>query len=142
MKLKIILSTLLLCLLFSCKKKSEDVPTKTDYLTKGSWKRIKYEIKNATTYDVINLDIPPYACRKDDFITFKKDNTFVIDNGTIQCANGEPRYENGTWAFGNNETTLMMTYATFNTIQDIEIINDNSLVLSYSNAFKRNTYSH
>ncbi len=138
MKSKIILATLALFILFSCKKKSEDVPTKKDYLTKSSWKRIKFVINNIDQ----DLNNPPYECSKDDFITFKSDNTFIIDKGLIKCSANEARYETGTWSFGNNETTLEQAFNTFNTSVDIEVLNDNNFIYSYSSGLKRITYSH
>jgi hypothetical protein len=134
MKSTLILSTLLLCLLFSCKKKNEDVvvPTKTEYLTKSGWKLSKvYRVfDNGQTptqilYDFIttsNVD-----CIKDDVRYFTKQNIYYNDAGLNLCSANQVRIEGSTWSFANNERTINLgSTATY------DLVNLNENILEYS----------
>lgn len=95
----------------SCSKDEDPAvdPTKTELVSSSGW------ILNAATVDYgtgtpFDLYALMDACNKDDILFLKSDKSVVTDAGAIKCDPSEPQTEDsGTWAFGNNETTLILT---------------------------------
>ncbi len=144
MKSTLILAALTLCALFSCKKNSTDeVLTKTEYLTKGTWKLTKIEQKYLdepyVTRD-INSPTSGYQCYLDDITTFRPDNSKIYDRATVKCNNNEVRIVGGTWSFNTDESVLNID----NGIYRLEALDANTLVYyrRSTDYTIRETYSH
>lgn len=109
--------------LVACSKKSdlEPVqPTKTDNISASAW-----------TYQEAGLDanrdgmvdaggslttlLPTLVptCRTDNFITFKKDNTGLVDEGATKCNMADASQTSFNWNFADNEANLVVSNNVF-----------------------------
>ncbi|MFN2438954.1 MAG: hypothetical protein ABR503_07120 [Chitinophagaceae bacterium] len=99
------------CLAFlGCQKDNSgsSAPTKTELITKSSWKYDNAGIdidKNGV------IDIPPpagtlEACATDNFLLLASNGTGNVDEGPTKCNAGSPQSVALTWSFANNETAL------------------------------------
>ena len=95
-------------IIYSCKKSSDNSPSKTEIITSATWK-----------YDTAAIDfnkdgkpetqIPPgtiATCKLDNIITFKKDSTGILDEGATKCTSTDPQTTAFTWYFKNNNDSL------------------------------------
>jgi hypothetical protein len=99
---KLTLFSFITVLLFTqCSKDDTPAPTKTDYITKGSWK-FERAIANGTD---VSSQIP--ACFKDNTMTFATNGSGTISEGTTACV--PPAPSDFTWSFQNNETLLNLS---------------------------------
>lgn len=118
---------LLLLSLVACKKDDDttetpEPTTKTDFLTLQPWKPVS---------DKINGNELIQDCQKDDKYTFSDNGNHAIDFGPLRC-NTELNVTNNTWAFANNETTLVITAAGGSAIPyELITVNRDSLVLKF-----------
>ena len=110
---KILISTLFLGIIigFTGCSKDDDEPavvvTKTQLLTKESWKQVNSEVSTggAFTSDWASWD----DCDKDDLTTFKTDKTYQATEGATKCNPADPDLiDEGTWDFNSDETKLIM----------------------------------
>jgi hypothetical protein len=103
-----ILVTSISFVFLSCKKddSSSNAQTKTDLITKSSW---KYEDAGADadrngTIDIsLSSQIP--SCLKDNILTLTANGSGTVDEGADVCAS-VPQTTPVTWSFDNNETYL------------------------------------
>jgi hypothetical protein len=81
--------------------------SKTDMLTRSSWKITKAEIKSAVgTFDVTSDYLAD--CEKDDITTYSSDGAVSIATGADDC-DGDSKPESGTWSWKENETILSLS---------------------------------
>ena len=108
--MKYAILTIAVCFAFaSCSKDSSENngPTKTELLTKSSW---KYEDagadadKNGTIDLSITSSIP--TCVIDNFLTLSANGSGVVDEGAAKCDVNDPQTTAVTWSFANNESSL------------------------------------
>ena len=101
----------------SCNKKSDpdtNQSTKTDQISASAW---KYENAGIDFNKDGNIDQALSAlapgviqpCQTDNTITFKKDNSGVVDEGASKCNTADPQTTNFNWNFTENETNLNIT---------------------------------
>jgi len=98
--------------IFSCGKddpKPEAAETKTDVLTKASW---KYESAfiDANRDGTTDFPIPPGFfddCVLDNTVTFAANGTGVVSEGTDVCS-GAPATTNISWNFADSEKALVI----------------------------------
>lgn len=101
-------SLCLLALLSVCGCSKKDSTSKTDLLTKGSWKVAAWTRTPGLggtpgTFDFYSHFDP---CEKDDYIAFSADGTFDQHNGALKCEPADPASIRGTWHLSNEETKL------------------------------------
>ena len=105
------LPILLVTAFVGCKKDSSESATRTELITKATW---KYD--NAW----VDLDkdgkadsqVPAAylsACQIDNTITLKKDGTGTMDEGASKCNETDPQTASFTWAFADNEGTVSIS---------------------------------
>jgi len=130
-----ILPIAIVFLLFSCQK-AEDEESKTSILTEKAWKFVKVESK---TNNGAWLDEAQFwaACKKDDEILFKSNNSYVHSNGAIKCSPSDPDvFDVATWKFLDNETRFDMDGA----VTNIEKLDHQQFILSASQTIGGDTY--
>ena len=121
MKLEIQLIALLLMITviattLSCKKDKEEnantVKSKTELITKGSWKRTAlvsnpaYDWNANGVFDT-NILNTMFSCEKDNFETYQANGMVVTNEGATKCDSSDPQTWSVTWSFGDNETKLI-----------------------------------
>lgn len=89
--------------LFSCNKDKDNVSETTNFLTRAGWKMIKQENKNDAG---VFVEEPIDECSKDDILQFKTDHTLLSIVG-IKCDIYDTD-DTDTWAFGENEQTIII----------------------------------
>jgi len=106
---------LLICLSFcfaflGCQKDNSksSAPTKTELITKSSW---KYDNAGIDLDRNGVIDIPPpagtlEACDTDNFLLLAANGTGTVDEGPTKCVAGFPQSAPLTWSFSSNETVL------------------------------------
>jgi hypothetical protein len=111
----LILNLLTLTVLLSACKKDDQVPTKTELLTKGVWKMTAYTVDpefaifdnngnmTGTTNDMFAT---MEDCEKDDTNKFNTDKTMVADEGATKCDSSNPQMTSMVWSFNADETAL------------------------------------
>jgi hypothetical protein len=78
------------------------------------------------------------ACEKDDQTVFKTNNTYEVNEGPTKCSPSDPQvYDNGTWAFRDNETKLVLDGSDVSTI---DALDENSLVVTTTEVISGTTY--
>ena len=110
--------SLLICLFFcfaflGCQKDNSKSsgPSKTDLITKSSWKYDNAGIdidKNGS----IDFPLPAgtlEACDTDNFLLLAANGTGTVDEGPTKCDAGFPQTVPLTWSFGTNETVLSLS---------------------------------
>jgi hypothetical protein len=103
---KTLLSTLTLSIiLFSCSK--DDIDSKPEELTNGSWKLTGYQ----TDYDKDGVyEENTYAmlgdCQKDNIHTFLSNGDVTQDEGPSKCDDASPQTTTLTWSFQDNGASL------------------------------------
>jgi hypothetical protein len=125
----------------SCDKESDPDPQtspKADYISASPWKYENAGIdndKNGTIDVALSVLVPGavQACRTDNILTFKKDNTGITDEGTTKCNAADPQSTNFNWSFADNETNLNISNNTFpilNGKSRIVTLNETAFALS------------
>jgi hypothetical protein len=101
------------CILFSCnKEEAEKRVSKTELITAGPWKRTAlvsepaYDWNANGVSDVDFLKIM-FACEKDNLDIYKTNGMIETNEGPTKCNSTDPQSWTVTWAFANNETTLI-----------------------------------
>ena len=99
----------------SCKKDKDpvnNIKTKTELLTTGTWKLTAYT--SSPAYDwygngVYATDILAALdpCQADGFDTYKTNGIMGINEGAIKCQPTDPQTYTATWAFVDNETKIL-----------------------------------
>lgn len=96
--------------LLSCSKEGSNssAPTKTELITKSSW---KYDNAGLDVDKNGVIDIPAPAgtledCETDNFLILSANGRGTVDEGPTKCFVGAPQTVPITWAFSNNETIL------------------------------------
>lgn len=111
----------------SCNKEDPPPPTKTELLTKASW---KFSVATVGGSDV---SAALQACQRDNIITFASNGSGTNDEGLSKCNPGDPQSNAFTWNFLTNETQLFISSTLFtggsNTFT-IVTLSETELVLS------------
>jgi hypothetical protein len=90
--------------LASCKKdKNEE--SKTDILTKSSWKLDTYGLDTDGDLKLTGNEIQMRDCDQDDIITFTKNGATTFNVGADNCQ-GSVSSSESTWQFFDNEATI------------------------------------
>ena len=95
----------------ACGKDNDDddkEKTNTEKITLSAWKYDKAEA-DTDKNGAADTPIPPgfiEACETNNTITFKTDNTGIIDEGATKCDPSDPQTATFTWAFKTNETII------------------------------------
>lgn len=131
----------------SCKKDNEDGNiSKTDLLTSKAWVIQKNELQQQPTDPWIDFWPFEPACERDNKWIFKKDLSLELNESVLPC-NGNQANEVLDvlrWAFVNNEKEIDID----NVVFKIELLNENSLILSRSESISgmvsslKMTYGH
>jgi hypothetical protein len=95
----------------SCSDDDEDTqPNKTELLTNKNWKKTAETETMSNTPGSTDLFTSVPDCTKDDILKFGTNGTFTWNEGASKCDPTDPQeFLNGTWAFTNNETKVMIT---------------------------------
>ena len=109
-------------LFLGCKKSADPAPavTKTDNISASSW---TYQdggidanrdgvVDAGGSFAALSPALVP-ACRTDNAITFKKDNTGTVDEGTTKCNTTDAQSTTFNWNFSDNETNLNVSNNVF-----------------------------
>lgn len=124
---------LLLVTAFSCKK-GGGAKSKTQLITQSSWKfdNAALDVDRNGTPD---SPVPPgflQSCDTDNTLTFKSDNTGVVDEGASKCDPTGPQTIAFTWAFKNGEQTITLSNVAFGGLNGdvtVKTLNDTQLEL-------------
>jgi hypothetical protein len=102
-----------LCFCFAvlgCQKDNSNssLPTKTDLITKSSW---KYDNAGIDLDRNGIIDVPPPAgtledCDTDNFLLLAANGAGTVDEGPTKCDAGFPQSFPLTWTFSSSETVL------------------------------------
>jgi hypothetical protein len=95
-------STLLLA---SCKKDNKDAETKTETLTKSSWKFDTYGVDVDGDLKLTGAEIEIRDCDQDDVMTFSANGTATFNLGADNCGAAVSSFQS-TWTFYDNETAF------------------------------------
>jgi len=91
--------------LASCKKDSSDKETKTEIVTKSSWKLETYGVDTNGDLILTGTEIEIRDCDQDDLITFSANGTALYNLGADNCGAAVSSYQS-TWQFFDNETAF------------------------------------
>jgi hypothetical protein len=97
-------------LLFSlgCKKKEENL-SKTEILTRSSWKLTALTVEPPAN-GITNLFDQNPKCVTDNITFFTNDKKYTIEEGVTKCADNNPTInDQGSWAFSSDEKNLSFT---------------------------------
>jgi hypothetical protein len=122
----------------SCQKDSDtnSGPSNTDNLTASTWKHESSGVdidKNGTIDASLESLITGIACRLDNQLTFKKDNTAITDEGGTKCNTADPQTTTFNWSFADNETALNVSgnvFTALNGKHKIRVLNSTTFSLS------------
>jgi hypothetical protein len=125
---------LLLIIAFTACKKGGGAKSKTELLSQSSWKfdNAALDIDRNGTPD---SPVPPgflESCDTDNTLTFKSDNTGVVDEGASKCDPAGPQTVPFTWAFKDGEQTITFGNVAFGGLNgDVKVktLNDTQLEL-------------
>lgn len=143
---KIFISMIAVSVLISCKKDTENTPSKTTLLTAKNWRMSAYS--STTTVTVMGstpitttTEQDEYAslkpCVKDNFMKFNTDKTLVEDEGTDKCLPNSEQKQNYTWEFDSNQTVLLTK-----PVGSTYVYKDDIVDLSATTLRLRNTISY
>lgn len=128
----------------------DDTASNTDKLTTGKWKLTASTSSFTFNGNVQTFDV--YAqlgsCLKDDTFEFKPLGIAIKDEGATKCNVGDPQQLTGTWAFGQNETHLIVAGIGYNFDAEIleftdtklhvkYVIDQNGIVTTYDSTFEK-----
>jgi len=106
----------LVCLLVisvGCKKSNSK--SRTELLSQASWKYSDAGL-DANGDGIKDSPVPPgflLACDMDNTLTFKSDNTGVVDEGSSKCDPASPQSAPFSWTFKDNEQVITFTNISF-----------------------------
>lgn len=126
---KLSLWLLALTWLAACQK-ADDAPapapvSRTDLLTARSWRL------SAATTTVVATGAPPVitddyaqlpACERDDFRQFNVNKILFVDAGALRCDPNDPQVRRFSWAFGPNETQLLISSLTGTLLNQYDLV--------------------
>lgn len=128
-------------------------PTRTAYLIQGIWKQVKHETKTGSgeweeARELLISGTP--NCKADDYRIFRKNATYVLYEGPVNCNPSEPASKTGTWSFQNNDSKLQLNLpgGSFAYIFTVHWIDKTKMILSISSTsggetiYNRYTYGH
>lgn len=110
--------------IFSCNKNNDDVSETTSLLTRAGWKLIKQENKDDAG---VFVDEPIDDCSKDDILKFNTDHTLVTIVG-VKCDPYDTD-QTDTWAFGENEKTIIIGGASMEKTY-IDVLDNDRLIVT------------
>jgi len=130
---QIILAALTLIAVGGCKKGSGP-KSNTQLLTQSTWKfdNAALDVDRNGTPD---SPVPPgflQSCDTDNTLTFKSDNTGVVDEGATKCDPASPQSAPFTWTFKDNDQTITFGGVSFGGLTgDVKVktLNDTQLEL-------------
>jgi hypothetical protein len=121
----------ILIALLSCNDKSDTPPkTKTQLLAQGTW---KFKSASASGTDISNQSPPFDPCKKDNILTFTAAGAGNVNEGATKCNGADPDNVPFTWTLTNNETTLTVSAALFNGLNNnftLVSVSETELVVS------------
>ena len=108
--IKVTAAALLLVSVGACKKDSNtSSKSKTQLLTQSAWKTVNQEFGNGTNWAQNPDWSSKEACEKDDLLILKANMTYEETEGASKCDPSDPQVtDNGTWAWQENETKLVI----------------------------------
>ena len=118
--------------LFTACKKGGGAKSKTDLLTQSTWKfdNAALDVDRNGTPD---SPVPPgflQSCDTDNTLTFRSDNTGVVDEGATKCNPTGPQTISFTWTFKDNEQTITLSNVAFGGLNgDVKVKNLNDTQL-------------
>lgn len=93
----------------ACRKADEKPaiqPTPTELLTRSQWREVGHTfgsfITNRKSFTGGNVYDQQPACRRDDFLRFNANQTFVFDEGASRCTSTDPQQKTDAWTLRNN----------------------------------------
>lgn len=116
------ISILLLSVLFSCNKlRTEDM----NLLTSHDWRMVQAFYQNVDSF-------PLYpTCRKDNVLSFQKDNSYTLGDGATSCpANVYNLLETGTWEVSKSLSLVVKNAKGVSTSFNILTLTEDSLRIS------------
>src|SRR5690606_26096511 len=81
------------------------------HLTKGQWV-LKGMTISPPVMGFSDIYSTMEACSKDDFIIFKEEGTYVVDEGPTKCDDNDPQTTTGTWSLDKEDKNLYLTIDT------------------------------
>jgi hypothetical protein len=127
-------------LMGSCKKETTNptpAQTNTDHLTTSAWKHessgVDTDKDGSINVPLATLGVTLPACRLDNLLTFKKDNTAMADEGATKCNDSDPQSTNFNWSFADNEKSLNISGNVFPELNgkfNIKTLTNTTLTLS------------
>ena len=117
----------------SCNK---DKPSKTELITKTSWKFSKATVGGADVTALLE------ACQKDNVAVFISGGTGTVDEGAMKCTASDPQVVAFTWSFQSNETTLSLSATLFtggSNLYNIVNLTESELTVSQDVTISGNT---
>lgn len=92
----------------ACNKNDDKEKSNTEKISLSAWKydKAQIDINKDGTGDLPVPEDEIEACEKDNLITFKADNTGIIDEGGSKCDPSDPQSMPFLWTFKNNETII------------------------------------
>lgn len=114
-----------------CKKNDGDSSNHANHDIHGSWKNT-YFMRNYTAPVTNQVDVygSLSACRKDDILILRADNTFEFNEGATKCDPGHPQViETGTYQLLNSNTKISYSNGW---AADITELTSSSLKLKYT----------
>lgn len=132
--MKRVIAGLLLLAAFSACKKGGGAKSKTELLTQSTWKfnNAALDVDRNGTPD---SPVPPgflQSCDTDNTLTFKSDNTGVVDEGPSKCDPTGPQTIAFTWSFKDGEQIITLSNVAFGGLNgDVKVktLNDTQLEL-------------
>lgn len=128
-------------------------PTKTGFLTKGNWKKVRKESKTGTGpwEELRTTTIPPTCETADNYHLFRTNGLYEINEGPVKCYPTDPQIiATGSWSFQATETQIRLTKTGSSLFENYTInqLDENIMILTatYSSGgvttYHRTTYRH
>jgi hypothetical protein len=113
---KLFLFSFTIASLSSCKKDSENTPSKADLLTNKSWRLTAFTTISTTAVTGSSPSTSTsdeyaklQACEKDDFLKFNTDKILIDDEGPSKCNTADSQRITSQWDFNSDQTKLLVT---------------------------------
>lgn len=129
--------------LSACKKTEETPviqPTQKDLLTRSQWREVGHTMDhfgtNRKKFTGGNVYDSRPACRRDHFLSFHADYTFVVDEGATRCTSTAPQQIIDTWSLPGTSGTSLAAPLPYvfapGTLYTILELSETTLTVSYS----------